>query len=43
MAAGSWSNLATTPAGLADHAVTANIPINPQSDPVMLFRVRLSD
>jgi hypothetical protein len=43
MAPGSWQNLATVPAGPADLSCSANIPINPQQDPVLFFRIRLVD
>jgi hypothetical protein len=43
MAPGSWSNVATVQAGAAELTCSANIPINPQTDPVMFFRVRLND
>jgi chitodextrinase len=43
MAPGSWENLATVPVGPADLSCSANIPLNPQQDPVMFFRIRLVD
>jgi hypothetical protein len=43
MAPDSWENVATVAAGPADLSCSANIPIDPQEDPVMFFRVRLID